>query len=242
MNHEVLPKYYRIKQQLKDLIPSWEKSGKDPIPSERELIDQFGVSRITIRRAIDELVKEGYLFRIQGKGTYVETDHKNQNLINITSCASEIQALGMQPGRAVLRSEVIPCSNKQAFELKINTSESLYFLDRIFFADDIALNRTQTYLPYKLVPEIETLDFSRLSLYEILENRYSIQITRAHRTIEAISANKDIAKSLAVEPGAPVLLFHCLTHGLVDTMERPIELYSCYYRSDKFKFFINQVR
>lgn len=242
MNQGMMPKYYRVKEELKALIDQWKRQDGEPIPSERELIEQFGVSRITIRRAIDELVKEGFLYKVQGKGTYVEMDQENQNLINITSCTSEIQALGRTPSRKLIESSIVPCTVKQASDLKINSTDLLYYLDRIYFADDIAVNRTQTYLPYKLLPGIEAFDFSCNSLYEILERQYKIKITRAHRTIEAVSAEQGIAESLDILPGTPVLLFQCLTYGLVDEVETPVEQFSCYYRSDKFKFFINQIR
>lgn len=240
-NSAVLPKYYRVKEQIKNLIEVWKERDGEPIPSERELITRFGVSRITVRRAIDELVQEGYLFRVQGKGTYIEMDHENQNLINLTSCTSEIKALGMVPSRKVLESVIVPCSVKQAHDLKINSSDRLFFLDRIYFADDIAVNRTQTYLPYSLLPDIETYDFARYSLYETLENQFGIKLTRAHRTIEAVSAEAEIAESLSIKENTPVLHFNCLTYGIAGGVEVPIEQFSCYYRSDKFKFFINQI-
>ncbi len=242
MNYDFMPKYYRVKEQLKELIEEWKENDSEPIPSEREFIEQFGVSRITIRRAIDELVKEGYLFKIQGKGTYVEKDNKNQNLVNITSCTSEIRELGMIPKRELVKSDIVTCSVKQANDLKINTTDMLFFLDRVYFADDFPVNRTQTYLPYKLVPGIEKFDFANCSLYEVLENHYNIKITRAHRTIEAVSAKPSIAESLAITAGTPVLHFDCLTYGVANGIELPIEQFSCFYRSDKFKFFINQIR
>lgn len=243
MTHRaVVPKYYRVKEHLKELIAQWRERDGKPIPSERELIAMFGVSRITVRRAIDDLVQEGYLFKVQGKGTYVETDQENQNLINLTSCTSEIKALGMTPGRKVLHCTIVPCSVKQASDLKINSRDSLFFLDRVYFADDVAVNRTRSYLPYNRFPGIESVDFSHSSLYEVIEQRYRVRISRAHRTIEAVSADSEIADSLSIDRGVPVLLFHCLTYGTSGGVETPIEQFSCYYRSDRFKFFINQIR
>ena len=243
MKHQAaLPKYYRVKEHLKKLIEQWRKQGGNPIPSERELIGMFGVSRVTVRRAVDELVQEGYLFKLQGKGTYVETERENHNLINLTSCTSEITALGMTPGRKVLNRAVVPCSVKQASILKISSRDSLFFLDRIYLADDIAVNRTRSYLPCSRFPGIETIDFSRNSLYEVIEKKYAVRITRAHRTIEAVSANLEIADSLSIDRGVPVLLFKCLTYGDSGGIETPVEQFSCWYRSDRFKFFINQVR
>ena len=243
MKHQaVLPKYYRVKEDLKELIEEWRGYGGKPIPSERELIARFGVSRITVRRAIAELVHEGYLFKVQGKGTYVEMDQENQNLINLTSCTAGIKALGMTPDRKVLKCAVVPCSVKQASELKINSRDLLLFLDRVYFADDVAINRTRSYLPYGRFPGIEELDFSRNSLYEVIEKEYDVKISRAHRTIEAVSVDSEIADSLSINHGVPVLLFNCLTYGISGGVETPVELFSCWYRSDRFKFFINQIR
>ena len=84
-----VPKYYHIKQEIIKEIDNNTYKENETIPSERELMAVFDVSRITIRKAIDDLVKEGYLYRVHGKGTYVKGDGEQNNLVSITSCTQD---------------------------------------------------------------------------------------------------------------------------------------------------------
>ena len=95
----MVPKYYLVKQKIVEMINNEEIGPDGLIPSERELMGIFGLSRITVKKAIDDLVNEGYLYRIQGKGTFVKKDTLDQDLITITSCTQDILKLGMTPSR-----------------------------------------------------------------------------------------------------------------------------------------------
>lgn len=242
MEQIMLPKYYILKQKLIDKIDQEEFKANELIPSERELIQMYDVSRITVRKAIDELVNEGYLYKVQGKGTYVKADAYSQDLISITSCTQDISKLGMTPSRKVISKKVIQADKKRCHNLELGTNDKVFELERVYYADDEPINHTVTYLPYKICPGIEKFDFSKESLYKVLEQQYDIKITKAKRSIEAILAKDEIAEYLDVDPGIPILLFGCITYGIVNGKEIPIENFKCCYRSDKFKFYINQVK
>ena len=107
MLDEKLPKYYLVKKAIVENIENEVYDSKDPIPSERELMETYQVSRITVRKAIDELVTEGYLYKIQGKGTYVKTDEGSSNLFSITSCTDDVLRLGMKPSKEVVVSKMV---------------------------------------------------------------------------------------------------------------------------------------
>ena len=85
-------------------------------------------------------------------------------------------------------------------------------------------------------------DLKKESLYQIITEVYGVKITKARRTIEAIGAQDEIAEYLDIEEGTPIILFRCITYGIVNGREIPIENFKCYYRTDKFKFYIDQVR
>lgn len=102
-----VPKYYHIKQEIIKGIDNNTYKESETIPSERELMALFDVSRITIRKAIDDLVREGYLYRVHGKGTYVKGDGEQNNLVSITSCTQDIEKLGYTPKRKVISKKVI---------------------------------------------------------------------------------------------------------------------------------------
>jgi GntR family transcriptional regulator len=224
------------------MIDREEYSIDQAIPSERALIDQFGVSRITIRKAIDELVNEGYLYRIQGKGTFVKGHVEKQNIFNITSCTEDILKHGMVPSRKVFHAIVETSPPEIARTLQIGSNEKVFRLERLYSANFEPLNYTTTFLPYKIFPSIETIDFAKESLYETLEKRFNVKLTRATRSFEARLALEEIAQKLDLHPGAPLLLFSAVTFGIINGNEVPVECFESYYRTDKFKFYIDQVR
>jgi GntR family transcriptional regulator len=242
MEQMMMPKYYILKRKLIEKIDQEDFKVNETIPSERELIEMYNVSRITVRKAIDELVNEGYLYKIQGKGTYVKSDEYSQDLFSITSCTQDVIKLGMTPGRKVISAEVVTADKKHSRSLELGDGEKVFRMERVYYADKEPINHTTTYLPYKLFPGIEKYDFSEDSLYKVLENEYGAQITKAKRTVEAILAEDEIAEYLEVPAGIPILLFNCVTYGVVNGKEVPIENFKCCYRSDKFKFYINQVK
>lgn len=242
MNQDKVPKYYLLKKILIEKIEMEEFKSNVPILSERELMEQFQVSRITVRKAIDELVKEGYLYKIQGKGTYVKNDDYNQDLFEITSCTEEILKLGKKPKKLVIISDVIKADIKRAKILNITTDDMVFRLGRVNFADDEPINYTLTYLPRKIFLDIEKNNFEEESLYNLIEEKYNIKILKARRTIEAVLAKDAIAEYLDIDEGMPIILFGCTTYGLVNGKEVPIETFKCYYRTDKFKFYINQIK
>ena len=239
---ERAPQYYILKKVLEEKIENEEFPADEPIPSERELMEMYQVSRITVRKAVDELVNEGYLYKIQGKGTYVKTDERSSNLFAITSCTEDVVRMGMKPTKKVMVAELVYANAKRAKALEITQEERVFMLGRILFADQEPLNYTVTFLPEKLFPGIDRHSFDRESLYQVLQEEYGVRLTKARRTIEAILARDEVAEYLDIEEGSPIILFRCVTYGIVNGKEIPVENFKCYYRTDKFKFYIDQVR
>ncbi len=236
------PKYSKVKQTIIRNIEDELYTVGQMLPSERELIDTYGVSRITVRRALAELEAEGYIYRVQGKGSFVKGEQHRQDLFSLTSCTQDIIRQGMSPSRKVYACEVTTPNKRQQNELYLNDGDKVFKLKRVYLADDEPVNLTTTYLPYKYIEGIERFDFSKASLYDVLESKYNIKITRAIRTIEAVSAYEETARLLHVAENVPLLLFKCVIFGEVGGREVPIETFKCYYRSDRFSFCINQVR
>lgn len=154
---ERAPKYYILKKVLEEKIENEEFPADEPIPSERELMEMYQVSRITVRKAVDELVNEGYLHKIQGKGTYVKTDERSSNLFAITSCTEDVVRMGMKPTKKVMVAELVYANAKRAKALEITQEERVFMLGRILFADQEPLNYTVTFLPEKLFPGIDAI-------------------------------------------------------------------------------------
>lgn len=241
MDDDRIPKYFVLKKDLIRKIEMEEYLSNELIPSERELIDQYKVSRITVRKAVDELVNEGYLYRVQGKGTYVKSDEDSQDLFAITSCTEDVIRLGRKPSKKIMEQGFIFSDIKRARILNLTTEDRLFRMGRVTYADDEPLNYTLTYLPEKIYPGIDQYDFEKESLYRVIAEVYGVKIVKARRTIEAVIPRDEIAEYLDMEEDMPVILFGCTTYGIVNGKEVPIECFKCYYRTDKFKFYINQV-
>lgn len=238
-----IPLYYQLKQILVEMIENEEIKPDEPIPSEPKLMSTYNLSRTTVRKAIDELVNEGFLYRIQGKGTFVKGRGFEQALIQLSGCSEDIRRLGLTPYPRVLEACITKPSKRIAHILGILDGESVFYMDRIVYGDDLPINRNKSYIPYKYVPGIENIDFNKESLYKVLEQDYSIKILKAIRSIEAILANDEVADSLETSPGSPVLLFKGQVIAITeDGKEFPIEHFEAIYRSDQFKFYIEQHR
>lgn len=242
MEEEHAPKYFVLKRELIKKIEEEEYEPDGPIPSERELMEQYQVSRITVRRAVDELVTGGYLYKVQGKGTYVKSDDCSQDLFAITSCTDDVLRLGRNPSKKVIVSEIVPADAKRARLLNLAVGEELFRLERVTMADEQPLNYTITYLPYKLFPGIEEYDFTMQSLYELIRIQYGVNLAKSRRTIEAVLTEEEIAEYLDIDEDMPVILFGSTTYGVVQGKELPIESFKCYYRTDQYKFYIEQVK
>jgi GntR family transcriptional regulator len=236
----MVPKYYLVKQKIVEMINNEEIGPDGLVPSERELMGIFGISRITVKKAIDDLVNEGYLYRIQGKGTFVKNETLDQDLISITSCTEDIVKLGMTPSKRLLTSEVIEADKTMARKLQLGQGDKVFKVKRVYYADNDPVNLTTAYLPCKLFPMIDTYNFGIDSIYNILETKYNTKITKAIRTIEAVLAVDEVARELRMKESDPVLLFKAVTYGMVNGRELPVESFKSFYRSDKFKFYINQ--
>lgn len=238
----MMPKYYIIKNKIIDMINSEEFSEDGIIPSERELMSRFNVSRITVKRAIDELVNEGYLYRIQGKGTFIKSDEGNHDLVSLMSCTEDIIRMGMTPSKKLIHHSVLEADVVRIKRLQLIKGDLVLMLKRVYYADNEPLNYTTTYLPCKIFPGIEDYDFGKESIYDVIENKYGVKITKTQRTLEAVLAMDDVADYLELEQKEPVILFRAVTMGVANGKEIPIETFKSYYRTDRFKFYINQVK
>lgn len=238
---EMLPKYYVLKKELLRRIEAGEYADGALIESERELMETYQFSRVTVRKAIDELVNEGYLYRIQGKGTYVKSEEATQNLYRLSSCTEDVKRMGCVPTKKTVYTTKQAAGVRLARQLHIDAEDQVHVIGRVFYADEETLNYTDSYLAEKLFPGLEQYNLEENSLYDIIQNVYQIKITKARRTIEAVLPYPDVADYLGISENMPVILFHCITYGIVHGKEVPIEKFRCYYRTDQYKFYIDQV-
>jgi len=231
--------FLRIRDWLRDAIERGDYRPGQRIPSEDELMKRFGVSRGTVRQAIYELVLEGWLYRVQGSGTYVSRPKYRQTLSRLTSFTEDMRSLGLTPSARLLACRHQPADRKIAEALKIAPGEEVIYIERLRLANNEPMALNISIMPYKFVPNLEKENLETKSLYEILERQYGLLLFRAEQTLEPTIADQKTAKLLSVPVGAPILLVEGIVYLKNGT---PIEWVRILYRGDRYKFHIIAVR
>lgn len=207
----------------------WQPGHK--IPTEEALTKEYGVSRITVKQAINNLVSEGYLMKFQGKGTFV-TGVVSEGCLNMRTRFTE----DMFGEEVKSEKETLFKGRKtpppDARECLKTTDQVYYFLiKRVVDGEPVYLE--ESFIPFGLLPNLEKIDFSHSSLYTILQERCTKKIFKVIQTVEISLAKGLNARYLAVHAGVPVLVVHRL---LLSADNTPIAYTKFLGRSDKYKF------
>lgn len=228
-----IPLYQQLKAAIEERIASGEWMPGTQLPSERELCDQFQISRITVRQAIAALVTEGRLTRTQGRGTFVALPRIEQRLSRLTGFTQDMHARGKRPSAQVLQLESVPAWPNVARALQLKTGDAVILLKRLRFADGEPLAIETAYLPDSVCHDLLKEKLNNRSLYDILTKNYDIVPTRAEQQLEAAPCPSAEAKLLGVRTGSPVLHIYRTTFGRDG---RPFETVESFYRGDKYVF------
>lgn len=236
-----IPLYYQLVQYLTEKIESGELKPGDTFYSERELAEQFGISRMTVRQALQHLVNEGRIIREQGRGTFVAEPKINQPLIRLTSFSEDMRRLGKKPGAKVIEVNVMEADAKIRELLQLDSSGNVQVLEltRVRTADDRPIALETTHLPLSRFPELAEQDFDGVSLYRLLEEKYGVVAVSATQTIEVGIPNEHEINLLQLSPGVPVLLLKRITR---DASGVPFEYVKAIYAGDRYRFQADLVR
>lgn len=232
-----VPLYIQIKELIAEKINDrvWEPG--DPIPSEKELQDQYSVSRITVRQAVNELVNEGLVTKKQGKGTFVSFPKLSHNLPNLTSFTEDIRSKGLTPQAETLR---IKKGKDAGVAEKMGLDLSTEFLSikrlRLINGEEVGIHDSYinlAVLENTPLASTDTFDYNE-SIYDALEAS-GIVLAYADETLEGGIANEKIAEMLGVQKGFPLLILERITYT---TESHPVEYVMMHYRADKYKYSI----
>lgn len=233
--NELTPKYLNIIQYFAQKIENGDFQDGDKLPTEEEICNFFNVSRITARQALNELTKEGYIVKKQGKGSYVSTSKMKMQLNTLQGFTEEMRSKGLVPSSKLLSVDICNPGIEIAEKLRIDTSVKVYNICRLRYANDIALSLENAFIPFYLCPDIERYDLTG-SFYKILHDNYNISINKATQCIEAGLIDKRTAKLLEVKVGTQALIIERVTYLPNDT---PFEYVKSVYRGDKYKFYVD---
>jgi GntR family transcriptional regulator len=228
-----VPLYHQLKLHIETQIRSGAWKPGDQVPSEADLGESFHVSRTTVRQALGELVNQGLLRRVQGKGTFVAQPRIRQYLNRLTGFTEDTQTRRMKPASQLLRQGIEPASKRVATALKIEEAAPVIVLERLRVADDLPMAVETSHLRQDLCPTFSADEFSGASLYSYLTEKFNLIPTTAHQDMEAIACPQPQAHLLGISKGGPVLHIYRTTF---DQTGKPFEQVESFYRGDRYVF------
>lgn len=233
------PLYNQLVDLLKEKI-EMEMEANDMLPSERELTNRYGLSRTTVRLALQELEKQGYIYRQHGKGTFVSDLSKQvTNLSGSYSFTEQMRSLGKTPETKILEFEVMEANKYLAGRLGVSLGEKLLKLKRLRLADGQPMMLERSYLPAKKFLTLTRELLEQKPLYDLFSQEFNQTIRVANEEFFATIAKSKDARQLQIIEGSPVLSLRRTTYN---TENEIIEFTLSVARADQFRYRIAHVR
>ncbi len=236
-----LPRYYQLANILRGRIASGELAARKAIPSERQLEKDYSVSRTTIRQAIDLLIRQGFLYREHGRGTFVSPQKLQKGISELTSFTEDMKRRGIKPGQKILEIGFVepPDAVRNHLELPPGAGKILR-IERLRLGNDAPMGLQTSY--YAL-PEGQSITREELeasgSTYKILQEKFHLIPTEADETLEVSLATPREARLLQVKPRSPLLLSERTTYS---QYRRVIEFVTILYRGDRYRYYAKLTR
>ncbi|MFF7857440.1 UTRA domain-containing protein [Streptomyces sp. NPDC007904] len=219
----------RVRDAILGLIEA--RRPGDAIPSERTLCAELGVSRPTLRAAVDELVAAGLLVREHGRGMFVAAEKITQELVSHRDSFSLPPAGGVWTSR-LLEFRSLPAGARVGRKLRVSPAAEIRYVARLRLVDGSPMAIEHLHVPADLVPDLTSEELERGDLYEHFRDRHGVQVGEAVQSIEPTVVTRAEADLLGVPELSPALLFERLT---TDTGDRPVEYVHSLYRGDRYR-------
>lgn len=227
-----VPLYYQIQQRLMDRIRAGEFRPGQPIPSLQEIAAQLGVSQMTARQAIRTLCDLGVMYSKQGKGTFISGIKHEKNFRQVLSFTEEARVRGATPSSRVLSFRVQSSSREARTALGMSRGQKVFRLRRVRLSDGLPVAIECSCLPQQAFPGLLEAFHPSGSLYQLLAERYGVQMAVTDEVVEAGKATAEEARLLKVARGSPVFLFTRTSYGENGT---PLEYVKSTFRGDRYK-------
>jgi GntR family transcriptional regulator len=227
------PLYAQIKDALRARILDGTYTPHSQMPSEHELCAMFDVSRITVRQALGDLQKEGLLFKLHGKGTFVSKPKAFQNVTSLQGFAEAMESMGYEIVNQLRSFRTVKADRHVAARLKLAEGAPVTEIHRTRLLNREPVSLELTWVPEAFGKRLANADLATRDIFLILENDCGVPLGHADIAIDAILADDDIVDALRVEEGSPVLRIERLTH---DASGTPIDYEYLYFRGDAFQY------
>jgi GntR family transcriptional regulator len=225
--------YGKVEEVLASEIARGDHQPGDRLPSEDELLARFGVSRITVRRAIQNLIQRGMVEIRRGRGTFVLAPKVLQELTKLTGFVEDMDTHGRKASARVVSQGVVAASSRVARHLDISTGTRVMRIERVRLADSVPMSFDETYLPLEIGRKIVRNDLRVMPIFTLLEEKYGIPLTEAEYSLEAAAASAHVANALSVPEGSPIFR---IERTSFTTEGKPIDYEMLSYRGDLIRF------
>lgn len=235
--NNLVPLYQQVKEDIKAAIESGKYKPKEKIPAEPELSAEYSVSRITVRRAVEELCNEGYLVKMQGRGTFVSTPRIHRKMAGgnrMESFSKTCRDTGMTPGARLLDRQIVPMRADEREFFGCDEDGLLLYIQRVRTADGQPIFEENLFFPYDEFKELmhaEWNDTSAFANIHAVSGRWSDDTQR--RTIEVTRASAEQAQTLNVPLGDPLLFMNVY---FLDKQRKPLCIGRQYYVGSRYMF------
>lgn len=237
--NSAVPLYEQLKMALRERLESQIFAPGERMPSEAELCDKYGVSRITVRRAVEELVEEGYLERRQGKGTFVAQSRSMVAVMSLDGSASEgfSDRYKSRQSSVIISKKEYPANSQERKWLKLEEEDTVLVLTRQILLDGKPWMIDRATYPAKRFPGMFDKIGNNTSTYEVMRRDYGVQMSKARRAVTLVYATNEQGKLLCCAPGTP--LFKRFK-AVYDEQDGPVHLSSTYVNAENVVLTVEQ--
>lgn len=233
------PRHEQVSEWLRRQIETESYGPGTQLPSESELCERFGVSRITVRRALQTVEHEGLIYRRQGLGSFVREAPLRQGLVRLTDFAQDLERAGLEATSRVLLHQQEAVAPDVAAFLSLTPGTKVVRLDRLRLGNGMPLAFDCTWLPLFYGQLLEGRDLEQETIYRILERDYEIPVVSGRYRLEAVCADAAVAEAMEITAQHPLLVIKRTSHTVG---ERPIYFQRRYYRTDRVSFELELAR
>lgn len=229
------PKYRQVEESIHQMISSGELKVGDQVPTEEELCEKFGFSRMTVNKALSNLSAGGYIERIPGRGSFVRRHHVDKSLSAGTSFTEDMAAIGLKAGAKLLSYEVVPAAEhpKVAEALELGEDDLLHHFIRLRTGDDIPVAISDTFIAATVIPAI-SVECLNSSFYEYVRS-LGLKTGLCRMSISASIPTAEQRRLLSATDIA-LLTVHHVTCAEIDGRQVPYEYITTYYNGDTYTY------
>ena len=227
------PRYAQVAATLATEITAGQLACGAQLPPEDRLTERFGVSRTTVRKAIENLVARGLVEIRRGRGTFVAQPKITHELTELRGFAEDMVLLGRHPTARLLSKTIVSASKDVAANLELRQGEQVWRIERVRLGDGVPMSFDETYLPLDIGEKVVANDLEAEPIFDLLEGKYGLPLIEARYQLESVTATAQVAAALDINAGSPIFLIERTCYV---ERNRPIDYEKLYYRGDLIRF------